>query len=62
MTNSEFKALDRYDNGRLVNLHDVFYRLTKTQVDNLHGDDYSYYEELQEEVRYMHMESMKEFA
>ena len=49
---SEFAALERYSNGRLVDLSDVFLQLTAEQVEELHSDDWSYYHELQEELAY----------
>lgn len=59
MSPTEFKNLDRYPCGRLVNLPEVFYKLTATQVLNLHGDDWSYYHELQEECRIMLAEEIR---
>jgi hypothetical protein len=47
---SAFAALDRYSNGRLKDLSDIFLQLTDAQVEQLHGDDWSYYQELQEEL------------
>lgn len=61
MTNKEFAALGRYENGRLKNLPDVFLRLTPKQVEALHSDDWSYYNELMEEIDYMNYEVMREF-
>lgn len=53
MTLEQFLALPRYTNGRIKGLPDVFLDLTSEQVEMLHGDDWSYYQELQEEVEYM---------
>lgn len=49
---AEFLMLARYSNGRLRNLSEVFLDLTEEQVEMLHGDDWSYYHELQEELSY----------
>ena len=48
----EFLMLARYSNGRLRNLSEVFLDLTEEQVEMLHGDDWSYYHELQEQLSY----------
>ena len=56
-TNAEFKALPRYSNGRIIDLPMNFMWLTDSQKENLHDDDYSYYDELEEECRIM----MEEF-
>jgi hypothetical protein len=53
MTFEQFLALPRYINGRIKNLSEIFLDLTSEQVEMLHGDDWSYYHELQEEVEYM---------
>ena len=58
-TNAEFKALPRYENGRVKNLSEIFMWLTKAQVEKLNGDDYSYYDDLQEEVRIMAADFLK---
>ena len=50
-TNAEFNALERYPNGRIVDLSECFIWLTEAQVAQLHGDDWSYYDDLQEELR-----------
>jgi hypothetical protein len=52
MTNSEFKALARYSNGRIKNFPEVAFDLTDAQIKQLHGDDYSYFHELKEECMY----------
>jgi hypothetical protein len=49
---NEFLLLERYSNGRLKDLSRVFLDLTEEQVEMLHGDDWSYYHELQEELSY----------
>lgn len=49
---SEFAALERYENGRLKDIADVFLNLTDEQIEQLHEDDWSYYQELQEELAY----------
>lgn len=49
---AEFLMLARYSNGRLRNLSEVFLDLTDEQVEMLHGDDWSYYHELKEELAY----------
>ena len=52
LTDAEFLALDRYSNGRLKDIADVFLGLSPAQIDQLHSDDWSYYQELQEELAY----------
>ena len=49
-TQAEFMRLPRM-NGRIVCLPQYFLQLTDKQVDMLHPDDWSYYQDLQEEVR-----------
>lgn len=53
LSDADFYSLPRWPNGRIMDLADVFYMLTSEQVEMLHGDDWSYYQELQEEVEYM---------
>lgn len=48
----EFNELARYKNGQIKNLPLYFYRLTDEMVEQLHGDDWSYYHELKEEAAY----------
>lgn len=62
LTNKEFKALERNEDGRLINLPDVFYLLTAEQIDKLHEDDWSYYDDLCEEMSYLYAEAVKEFS
>jgi hypothetical protein len=52
LSDSDFRNLPRWSNGRLMDLADVFYMLTEEQVAQLHGDDWSYYQDLQEELEY----------
>lgn len=52
LTRAEFFSLDRYMNGRLVDLPNVFHLLTPEIVEELHSDDWSYYHELMEELEY----------
>lgn len=52
LTDTEFYQLPRYENGRIKDLPVCFLLLTPEQVDMLHGDDWSYYQELREEVEY----------
>lgn len=58
MTDADFAALPRWTNGRIMDLSDIFYMLTTEQVEKLHGDDWSYYHELQEELEIMMQECM----
>lgn len=53
MTLEQFKALPRYPNGRLLDLPAVFHLITDEMLAELHGDDWSYYHELQEELEYL---------
>lgn len=50
-TMKEFRALKRYENGDLVNHYDDFVLLTDKQVDLLSNDDWSRYQDFQEELR-----------
>ena len=52
LTRAEFFSLDRYMNGRLLDLPNIFYLLTPELVEELHSDDWSYYQELMEELEY----------
>lgn len=52
LTTAQFEALPRYENGRIKNLAEVFIFLTNDQVLDLQDDDWSYYQELQEELDY----------
>jgi hypothetical protein len=52
LTWEEFNDLNRYKNGRIIDLPLYFYRLTDEQVNMLVGDDWSYYHELKEEMAY----------
>lgn len=51
MKQSEFKALKRNLDGDIVNLADIFFRLSPAQVEALSGDDYSRYDDYSEELR-----------
>lgn len=50
---TQFRSLPRYENGRIIGLSDVFLSLTPQMVLCLHSDDWSYYQELQEELECM---------
>jgi hypothetical protein len=52
LSRAEFASLDRYSNGRLMDLPNVFHLLTDELVEELHSDDWSYYHELMEELEY----------
>ena len=49
--NKEFKNLSRTNEGRIIDLAECFIFIKDAQVGLLHCDDYSYYEELMEELR-----------
>ena len=53
MTLEQFLVLPRYQNGRIIGLSEVFLEIPQDFLEMLHGDDWSYYFELQEEVEYM---------
>ena len=53
MTLEQFLVLPRYQNGRIRDLPAVFLEIPQDFLEMLHGDDWSYYFELQEEVEYM---------
>jgi hypothetical protein len=52
LSDVEFLALERYSNGRLKDIANVFLDLTDAQIEQLHSDDWSYYQELMEELNY----------
>ena len=52
-TASGFANLPRNADGDIVNLYDVFFRLTLRQVSRLTEDDYSRVDEYEEELRCM---------
>jgi hypothetical protein len=58
LSDVQFLHLPRYPNGRVRDLPGVFHALTEDQVNMLHGDDWTYYLELKEEIEWM----MKECA
>ena len=49
-TMKEFRALERDANGDLVSIYDHFLLLTAKQVDLLTSDDWSRYNELEQEL------------
>ena len=51
-TMKEFRALERDANGDLVSIYDHFLLLTAKQVDLLTSDDWSRYNELEQELAY----------
>ncbi len=51
ITDAEFDDLDRYEGGRLIQLSEIHHLLTDAQVQKLHSDDWSYYNELEEELK-----------
>lgn len=53
MTLEQFLALPRYPNGRIISMSEVFLEIPQDFLEMLHGDDWSYYHELQEELEYM---------
>lgn len=52
-TDAEFAVLPRYANGRIVDLPMSFMWITDDQREQLHEDDWSYIDELEEECRIM---------
>ena len=60
-SNAEFSRLARYPNGDLVELSTCFFWLTDSQHDKLSGDDWSRYEEYQEDLRCLMNEARAEF-
>ena len=52
LSRAEFASLDRYSNGRLLDLPNVFHLLTDELVEELHSDDWSYYQELFDQLEY----------
>jgi|TARA_R110000744_G_scaffold50958_12_gene109961 hypothetical protein len=62
MTNAEFAALDRNEVGDIIDLYDVFFRLTSKQVNRLTGDDESRLDDYNEELAYIIHSEHSEFA
>jgi len=52
LSDKDFAALPRWPNGRLMDLADIFFMLTPEQIEQLHGDDWSYLQDLKEEIEY----------
>ena len=50
-TDAEFKALERYTDGSVVDLGQVFMWFTDKQREQLSGDDWSRVDEYEEEAR-----------
>ena len=61
LKNADFKKLERYQDGAIVNLYAVFYLFTKSQINRLTGDDQSRYEDYDEELRCMMHDAEEEF-
>ena len=60
--NQEFASLNRNADGDVIDLADAFIWLTDTQVEKLTGDDFSRYDEYQEELRCLIAAAHAEFA
>jgi hypothetical protein len=52
-TNAEFSALERNADGDVLELSSAFIWMTKSQSEKLSGDDYSRFDDYQEEMRCM---------
>jgi len=50
MRQQDFKALERYPNGDIVDLYPIHYLLTEKQQEQLTCDDFSRVEEYQAEI------------
>jgi hypothetical protein len=61
-TNKEFKNLERYENGDIVNLGEVFFKIKPAQTEKLSSDDWSRMDGLEEEMRCMVADLEVEFA
>ena len=53
MTQAEFKALARYECGRIKSLPSFYFLLTQAQINQLDSDDFSYVIELKQEMQHM---------
>ncbi len=62
LTEAQFLSLERYENGRIVAMPVIFCFFTDDQVSRLHSDDWSYYEDLQEECRVELAEMMGKYV
>tara|TARA_R110000772_G_scaffold258386_1_gene375563 strand:+ start:202 stop:381 length:180 start_codon:yes stop_codon:yes gene_type:complete len=58
MTNKEFKALDRNDDGDICELYNIWNTLTDNQIDRLTGDDWQRLDLYREEIDYMMLEEL----
>lgn len=61
-TNKAFKELERYDNGDIANLSEVFIFIKPSQYKRLSEDDSSRYEEYSEEMRILMNAALEEFS
>lgn len=57
-SDAEFDALPRGSSGRIIDLPDAYAWITDAQREQMHGDDWSYMIDLDEEISCM----MAEFA
>ena len=61
LKNEDFKKLERYEDGSIVNLYAISYLLTKNQIKKLTCDDWTRYEEYEEELRCLRHDAEEEF-
>lgn len=62
LSDAEFDALPRYENGRVRDLPIAYPWISDAQRERLHEDDYSYMDELDEEMAYLMADAKREFG
>ena len=62
MRQQDFRNLKRYSNGDIVDLYNIYHLLTDKQIDKLSDDDWSRYQEYQDELSILYQQAKKELA
>ena len=62
MRQQDFRNLKRYPNGDIVDLYNIYHLLTDKQIDKLSDDDWSRYQEYQDELSILYQQAKKELA
>lgn len=62
MRMKDFLGLERNEDGDIINLYDWYHLLTDKQIEQLTDDDWSRYQEYQEELYILHQQAKEEFG
>jgi len=62
MRMSDFLELDRNEDGDIINLYAWHHLLTDEQIEQLTDDDWSRYEEYQDELNVLYQQAKEEFG